>query len=346
MEEMFIRRILVVDDDDQYRSMVRQYLDIMGYAPETARNAYEALGKIAEGSFDLVISDIRMKGKDGLQLIEEARRTKPRLPFIIMTGYAADYSYLDIVRAGADDFLAKPFEVGELQAKMERLGREKSMIASLRTTNDALSWESRVNASLAELTEALLSSVPIEDISCMVLNCAEDLTQSSYGFVGFIDPATGALVATTTDASKNCLIAEEDDAFREFSRLWGWVLDHRETLLINDLSDSTSSKDASAGRIPIQRFLAAPAFTGEDLIGIVAIANSPREYGGRESELMKRLAGVYALAVSRKRHDEALQKAQAELKVLVEERTAKLSKAGDLLRRSMKNMEMLKGDAK
>lgn len=348
MEEMSIRRILVVDDDNQYRSMVRQYLDMMGYESETARNAYEALGKIAEGAFDLVISDIRMKGKDGLELIEEARRTKPQLPFIIMTGYAADYSYIDIIRAGADDFLAKPFEVGELQAKIERLERERRMIESLHTANDALSWESRVNASLAELTEALLASTPIEDISSMVLNRAQDLTQSPYGFVGFIDPAEGTLITTTMtqEVWEACQIANKEASFRKFSGLWGWVLDQREPLLANNPSNDSRSTGVPEGHIAIHRFLAAPALAGESLIGIVAIANSSREYGDRDLELMKRLAGVYALAVRRMHHEEALQRAEAELKLLVEERTAKLSKAGDLLRRSIRNIESLKGEAK
>ena len=71
-----------------------------------------SLGNCGSERVDLVVSDIKMKGMDGVALMQEARRSYPQVPFIMMTGYALEYSYHDTINAGASDFIAKPFSLG------------------------------------------------------------------------------------------------------------------------------------------------------------------------------------------------------------------------------------------
>ena len=152
-----IERILVVDDEEGQRTVVGQFLQKMGYICDMAPDAFEALKALDHNHFDLVISDIRMHGKDGLELAREALGKYPRLSFIIMTGHASQYSYNDIIEAGASDFITKPFSVGELKAKIDRIERERQVLQSLRKANEAL------HTTLDDTVDALASTLEMRD---------------------------------------------------------------------------------------------------------------------------------------------------------------------------------------
>ena len=126
--------ILVVDDDVVCKTFFQNHFRIMGYSFKGASSATEALEILSQHKIDLVVSDIKMKGKNGLELMQEAHKNYPDIPFIIMTGYAPNYSFEEIITAGATDFLAKPFSLGELKAKISRILREKQIMMQLQQT--------------------------------------------------------------------------------------------------------------------------------------------------------------------------------------------------------------------
>jgi putative two-component system response regulator len=156
-EGRLIQQVLVVDDEEGYRTMVQQFLHRLGYTCDIAPNAFEALGAADRAHFDLVISDIRMKGKDGLELTRDTLARYPDTVFIIMTGHTSEYSYSDIINAGAADFIAKPFHTEELKAKIDRIEREKQVVHELRTANKAL------HTTLDDTIAALASLLEMRD---------------------------------------------------------------------------------------------------------------------------------------------------------------------------------------
>jgi GAF domain-containing protein len=95
---------------------------------------------------------------------------------------------------------------------------------------DALAWESRVNAAIAELSRALISPTSLDDMACLVLEQAQQLTGSAFGFVGYIDPQTGYLIspALTKSIWDVCEVQDKKTVFETFSGLWGWVLQNRQ----------------------------------------------------------------------------------------------------------------------
>jgi PAS domain S-box-containing protein len=140
MRDSPIKSILVVDDEKEYRTLVQQFLQRLNYGCEVALDAFEALNILHKSSFDLVVSDLRMPGKDGLDLTREARQKHPHLGVVIMSGHAGEYSYSDIIAAGAADFLVKPFGMEELKAKIERIERERQVLHDLRKTNEEFEY--------------------------------------------------------------------------------------------------------------------------------------------------------------------------------------------------------------
>ena len=126
--------ILVVDDEPALGRLLKDYLQMKGFTYTGASNAFEGLIKLQQNNIDLVVSDIQMRGKDGIEFMQEVHKEHPDLPFIIMTGYTEDYSYQDIINAGATDFITKPFSMEELNGKILRIAREKNILTELQQT--------------------------------------------------------------------------------------------------------------------------------------------------------------------------------------------------------------------
>lgn len=181
-------------------------------------------------------------------------------------------------------------------------------ISERKQTEEALEWEARVNASIAELSRLLLLPTSLEDISQMALRHAQQLTRSQFGFVGYIDPETGYLIAPTMtrDIWEICQVENKSPVFEEFGGLWGWVLENRTPILTNNPAQDPRSSGVPEGHLPISSCLSVPALIGETLVGQITLANSATEYTERDLDLVEHLANLYALAIQRKRADDEL----------------------------------------
>ncbi len=116
----FIAHILVVDDDDGIRSLVKKYLNENDYLVTTADSAEDANEKINIIKFDLIILDIMMPGKNGLEFIQENQK-KLKTPIILLTAKGQANERIEGLEVGADDYLPKPFEPKELILRIKNI---------------------------------------------------------------------------------------------------------------------------------------------------------------------------------------------------------------------------------
>ena len=116
----FISHILVVDDDDGIRSLVKKYLNENNYLVTTASSAEDALEKIRIIKFDMIILDIMMPGKSGLDFIKENKK-KLETPIILLTAKGESEERIEGLEIGADDYLPKPFEPKELILRIQNI---------------------------------------------------------------------------------------------------------------------------------------------------------------------------------------------------------------------------------
>ncbi|MBA1339800.1 MAG: two-component system, OmpR family, phosphate regulon response regulator OmpR [Pelagibacterales bacterium] len=116
----FIAHILVVDDDNGIRSLVKQYLNKNNFIVTTAKNAEDASEKISIIKFDLIILDIMMPGKNGLEFTQE-NKNKINTPIILLTAKGETNERVEGLEVGADDYLAKPFEPKELVLRIKNI---------------------------------------------------------------------------------------------------------------------------------------------------------------------------------------------------------------------------------
>ena len=116
----FLAHILVVDDDEGIRSLVKKYLSENKYIVNTANSAEDASKKIQIINFDLIILDIMMPGKSGLEFIQENKK-KLDTPIILLTAKGQANERVEGLELGADDYLAKPFEPKELILRIKNI---------------------------------------------------------------------------------------------------------------------------------------------------------------------------------------------------------------------------------
>jgi len=120
-------RVLIVDDDRALRDALRRALVLAGYDTVLVESGEAALGEVARSEPDAVVLDIGLPDVDGLEVCRRLRGSGNRVPVLMLTARDAVSDRIDGLDAGADDYLVKPFDVGELRARLRALMRRSGM---------------------------------------------------------------------------------------------------------------------------------------------------------------------------------------------------------------------------
>lgn len=127
MNQMDHTTILVVDDKEQMREVLRKFLAAEGYKVQTAASATEALTHIESTRFDLILSDIRMPGIDGVELLKRVRARDREAIVILMTAFGSIEAAINAIKLGAADYVSKPFEVEDVLLRIKRALKERGL---------------------------------------------------------------------------------------------------------------------------------------------------------------------------------------------------------------------------
>lgn len=146
-------RILVVEDEDVTRENLASVLARAGHVVETASDGAAALSRIGEAEYDLVVTDLKMPGADGLAVLSAARKAHPETEVIILTGYATVETALSALKAGAYDYVTKPFNLDEVRVLVQRALEKNALKRENRRLRGELEqrteWEGLIGASPA-----------------------------------------------------------------------------------------------------------------------------------------------------------------------------------------------------
>ncbi|WP_054692192.1 sigma-54-dependent transcriptional regulator [Geotalea toluenoxydans] len=122
------RRIMVVDDEAIIREGMNRILSGSDFFVETYANGYLALEKLQESSFDLLITDLKMPGMGGMEVLKSIRVLQPEMPVIIITGYSSVDTAVEALKSGAVDYVSKPFTPDEIIAKVNNALEKKAVL--------------------------------------------------------------------------------------------------------------------------------------------------------------------------------------------------------------------------
>ena len=122
-------KILVVDDEATIRDLIGKGLSqIGGYSVEVAQNGVEAIEKIEKDVFDLVLTDLKMPGMDGIELLKTIKGTRPEVLVILMTAYGTIETAVEAMKIGANDYITKPIDLNELLLHISKAQKENFLV--------------------------------------------------------------------------------------------------------------------------------------------------------------------------------------------------------------------------
>lgn len=113
-------RIMVIDDEKIVGDMAKMSLEQEGYEVETFLNAEPALARLEEAAFEVVVTDLKMKGIDGMEVLRKVKRLYPETKVIMITAFANLDAAIEALRGDVHDFFPKPVKIKELKASIER----------------------------------------------------------------------------------------------------------------------------------------------------------------------------------------------------------------------------------
>jgi two-component system, NtrC family, response regulator PilR len=165
------RRILIVDDETSMREFLAILLGREGYAVESAADAESALSRLEERTFDLILSDVKMPGLDGIALLERVKRSWPETAVLMLTAYTTAEDAVEAMKRGAYDYIAKPFKVDELKIlvrnALEKVDLKKENVRLRQELRDRFSGFVGKSRSMSELY-ALIEKVAASGASVLI----------------------------------------------------------------------------------------------------------------------------------------------------------------------------------
>src|SRR4029079_15715639 len=143
-------RILIVDDEANARAALSEILRDEGYATETAADGFKALGKLEEFAPDVVLTDLKMPGLDGIAFMEKAKSASPQPVFGVMTAFATIWGAVSAIKKGAENYLTKPLDYEALSAVVDRALEKAKVLQETQARRERLRERNAVGHIVSE----------------------------------------------------------------------------------------------------------------------------------------------------------------------------------------------------
>jgi signal transduction histidine kinase/CheY-like chemotaxis protein len=302
-------KILVVDDEANVLLTVAAILEQEGYDVDSAGGGAKAIEAIRSRHYDLVLTDLKMPGIDGLQVLEEVRKTSPSTVTVMMTGYGSVDSALEAVQRGAYEYLLKPTEVVDLKAAVRR-SLERKRLSEIDT--------------LYRISRTLTSALDAEAIATEVIEAVRRV-------LGVANASMVCLASSDLEIEGSLSLVLRDPR----------VLPRLESGEIIDSWDAPTQIEDWAATQSAQSYIFVPGIANGRLICVLCADNGsePYEFHASAQRFLRSLAGQTALALSNavlfaelQRNNQQLAAANAKLRELDQLKSQFLSVATHELR--------------
>jgi response regulator RpfG family c-di-GMP phosphodiesterase len=281
-----VKKILVVDDEPAICGLVEAYLKKKGYDVAVANNGSDALSIVKNGSIDLVISDIKMPGMSGIELLQKIREYSGTLPVLLATGLPTMETAIGALKAGAFDYIAKPFHFEEIGEKIRRALLQRQILEENILFSKLIS--------LHEVTKILASTLESAELNRKFLDFSTRLARADGGSIVFVD-----------ENRKLSLAEKNGDDFKAdfwmtqpFILALQWVLEHQEPLVFEGGGESPAEGLQPFPAV-IQAYVAFPLKTPSRIIGVLNLVRQKEgdPFSNIDLELINVLASQASISI-------------------------------------------------
>ena len=298
-------RILVIDDEQRMCDSLSALLLDAGYEVAAFQSSQAAADEIRTSRFDLIISDIKMPGLTGLDLLRLARTVDPQALVVLMTGFGALESAIEAINQGVYDYLLKPVEFPQLELVIKRglekrrLGRAKSfLLTELQAKNEELQARLEEINALYEAGKSLGSTIKLNELLTTIISLATGVLHARIGSIMLLDETRQYL---TIAAAKGL----EEEVIRTTrlpigSSIAGYVAEAGAPLVVKDVGrDPRFQRENREERYGHASLLCVPLLVKSRVIGVINIAHkeSGGEFGEHDLKLLMTFASQAAIAI-------------------------------------------------
>ena len=302
-------KILVIDDEQGIRDMLAYALLQQGYEIVTISSGEEGIKRVREEKFDVVISDIKMPGIDGITVLGEIKKINSEIEVIMATGYGTMETVVESLRKGAFDYVNKPFNIDEVIIVIER-ALEKTRF--------------RETILLYEISKAIFSTINLDELLKIIIDSTMKVLKADDASLMLFDDTEKLFIAISYGLSEEI---QKNTRLALGERVAGWVAENKQPIvLIDGLENDKRFKDIEH-RENIKSSIVLPLIGKEKILGVLNINRINISEHFTENDLQR--ANIFVSLVSLSLENANLYK---KIQMVQEQyiRQAKLASIGEL----------------
>lgn len=332
-------RVLVVDDEPKICYLIQELLSPEGYHVDVSFSGVEALQLIKKNKYQMLLTDLKMPGIDGLELIQRARDLNPEIRTIMVTGYATVDTAVQSLRHGVDDYIKKPFNVFELKKVVkqtlytQQVATENTQLLNdLKKSNHELNIHKqgltekvqitgehltaaneelmkRINelAAINEISKAITSILDMDELLSLCLKEINEKLKVKHSSIMLVDEERNELVVKASQGHRSMQILGKTQKLDE--GVAGRVVRDKKPILVKDIRRDNRFNRSERPDYKTKSFVSAPLILGGRVFGVINIIDkvSGESFCETDVNLLCTIAGQVSIAVENSRLYEALE---------------------------------------
>jgi signal transduction histidine kinase/ActR/RegA family two-component response regulator len=283
--------LLVVDDEPQLRTFLKDALGERGFSVEVAADGEGAVDKVRTKSFDVAICDLKLPGIDGVETISRIRKINPDIQFIILTAHGTLESAIEGLRMGAFDFLQKPVVLKDLLFSVGRALDRRDLLE---------------RSALFDLSRAIFSTLDPDELYGRLVQSAKEILRADDASLMLLSESRELYIARSTSSEVDNLTAVR---LALGERVAGRVAQQADPVVINDDIAGDGRFDGVTSLRPIRAAIVCPLTMRGELIGVLSASRLTQEmpYTERDRQNATIVSSLVALALGNARLHKELQ---------------------------------------
>ncbi len=290
-------RILIIDDDPLIRAMLSDGLQNKGYAITAVESGKEALEKLQQYSYDLIISDLILPDLGGHELLKKIKEIVTDATIIVITAYPSFESVQEALRVGAYDYVTKPFDKEQLFFTIQKAVNAHKLMSANKVLTAHLEKRTKELSFLYKIGKELSYSLKVDNVLQIVLDRVSKFFDIEICSILMIDKGTNELVIKCAKGLSDDVVKSTRIKIGE--AISGWVVSNKKAVLIDDIENNKLFSRRNREKYYTKTLISAPLIVKDEGIGVINVNNkrSRVEFGQDDLNLLEEVAGQASHAI-------------------------------------------------